>query len=207
MTAVEDVAFVEVALQTALSDVAASPRTRPRYDRRRRRLCRRGCAGRPWGMSHRTDEAVGRLLCCRCNQRREACLRAVAGKLLPRSHVSHESLRFCRCSRRNCRQSRIKLHPMVELSSDLSVPKHSEHARNTLLTVGLPLKGAACCHSIFALRVSFFCTVRKALLRSATKQLYVLLCVFITDASIGLRTHPSRKQRNLSVFAVSLRSL
>merc|ERR1719253_707316 len=40
-------------------------------------------------------------------------------------------LRFCRCSRRNCRHSHIELHTLVQLSSGLSVPNHSGHARNS----------------------------------------------------------------------------
>ena len=82
MAVVEDAAFVQVAAQTATSDFAAdravgrgggrrpSPlQTRPWVDRRVHRLWRRGCAGRPWEISHQTDEAAGWLRCYRCEQR------------------------------------------------------------------------------------------------------------------------------------------
>ena len=130
---------VAVAAQTAASDIAksllsrpsaggrgrwASLRTRPWDDRRGRRLCRRDCAGQPWGMSHRVDEASAWLRCCRCKRRRETCLQAVAGKLLQRSHVGQEPPRFCGCSWYNCRHSHIELHILG--SSQLG----TEHAKS-----------------------------------------------------------------------------
>ena len=60
----------------------ASLQTRPWDDRGGHHLCRRGCAGRPLGMSYRTDEAAGWLRCYRCKRRRGACLQAVARKIL-----------------------------------------------------------------------------------------------------------------------------
>ena len=91
VTAAEDLASVEVAPQMAASESlrmrsseggrrGPSLRTRPWDDRGDRRLCRRGCAVRPWGMSHQTDEAAVWL----------RCLQALAGKLLQHSHVAQE---------------------------------------------------------------------------------------------------------------------
>ena len=56
----------------------ASRRTRPWDDGEGRCLCRRGCVGRPCGMSHRTDETAGWPHCHRRERRRGSCLHAGA---------------------------------------------------------------------------------------------------------------------------------
>ena len=76
MTAVEDVASVEVAAQTAVSDdatheaVGGGGRKRP-LDGQEAGLCTRDCAVRSWGMSHQTEEAarVAALLLLRATPR------------------------------------------------------------------------------------------------------------------------------------------
>ena len=122
VTAVEGVASMEVASQTAASDVAVekaveggkgrglSPR-RPWDECRGRRPCRRGCAAWRWGMSHRRDEAAGWLRCYRCERRwgmLASCCRGASAAL----SLAREPLRFCRRSRRTCRYLHIKLHTL-----------------------------------------------------------------------------------------------
>ena len=103
-------------------------------------------------MSHRTDEAAGWLRCYRCKRRRgHACklCREASAALSPGPGAY--SLLYHRRSRVSCRRSYNKLHTLVQLSSNLSAPNPSGHARNNLPTLGLPIKGAALCHSIFLL--------------------------------------------------------
>ena len=87
--------------------------------------------------------------CYRCKQRPEGCLQAVAGKLLqpvmwPRSLFTSADAAGATVDIRT-----LSCAPLVQLNSDLSVPNHSRYARNRLPTFGLPIKGAALCHSIF----------------------------------------------------------
>ena len=139
MTAVEDVASVEVVAQTAASDVAASLRTRsskslqtrPWDERRGRRLCRRGCTRRPLGMSHLMDEAAGWLRCYRYSDAMRHACKLLHGKIC--SAVTWPRSPFASV---DAAGATVKFHtssctPLVQLSLDLSVPNHSEHGRNS----------------------------------------------------------------------------
>ena len=69
--AVEDVASVEVAAQTAASNIAVESEEGggPWDNQKGHYLCRPGFAGWPWEMSHLTDKATG-WPCCYCCERR-----------------------------------------------------------------------------------------------------------------------------------------
>ena len=114
VTAVECVALAE---RTVARDVAADEAVAGGGERGTLLWTRPGRAGRPWGTSLRTDEAVGWPRRGRCEPRHGPCSPAIPGKLLQRSHVAREPLGFCSCtSCTSCswRHSRIKLHILGE---------------------------------------------------------------------------------------------
>ena len=98
------------------------------------------------------DGCVGtyRCTCCRrgkpgrvCKRRQEACLQAVAGKLLQRSHVAQESLAFVDAAGASVDIHTLSCTPLIQPSSNLSVPNHSWYARNSFPTTPRPVPRAA----------------------------------------------------------------
>ena len=77
-----------------------------------------------------------------------ACLQAVAGKLLQRCPWPRSLFAFVDAAGVFVDIHTSSCTPLVQLSSDLSVPNYSGHVRNSLPTFGLPLKGQVLCHSI-----------------------------------------------------------
>ena len=152
--AVEDVAFVEVAAQTAASDVAASLWTRPSEG-----------GGRFWGRNYeRGHGTIAEVVAsvdvagwydhggCRVERTRllDGCVATAASAIVS---CACKLLQGSFCSAIAWSRSLFVFVDAAGSTADIQhlvahqVQNDSGHARNSLPTFGLPLKGAILCHS------------------------------------------------------------